>query len=138
MISAVLDTVIFVRCLLNPSSIPGRIIVDHVTEFQLIVSEPVLNEIHEVLLRPEIRRRVRAFSRVGGAAIRARLAGATVVQVGVIPRVARDRKDDVFLATAAAGNADYLVTEDNDLLVLGTYGATAIVDAAMFLRILGA
>jgi predicted nucleic acid-binding protein len=53
-----------------------------------------------------------------------------------VAAVSRDPKDDVFLATAKAGHATYLVTEDNDLLVLGSYEGTRIVDAATFLRLL--
>jgi len=47
-------------------------------------------------------------------------------------------KDDIFLVAAAAAHADYLVSEDNDLLVLGEYAGVRIVDAATFLAILEA
>jgi predicted nucleic acid-binding protein len=50
--------------------------------------------------------------------------------------MARDPKDDKFLATAKAVAADYLVSEDEDLLVLEEYEGTRIVNAAAFLRIL--
>lgn len=40
------------------------------------------------------------------------------------------------MATARAARADFLVSEDKDLLVLGTYDGTRIVDAATFLRAL--
>ncbi len=59
------------------------------------------------------------------------------VELTEIPAVARDPKDDKFLATAAVAGADYLVTEDDDLLVLGEYQGVKIVKAAAFLRILG-
>jgi PIN domain len=35
-----------------------------------------------------------------------------------LPLHSRDKKDDKFLACALGGNCDYLVTEDDDLLVL--------------------
>jgi predicted nucleic acid-binding protein len=38
--------------------------------------------------------------------------------VADIPQVTRDPKDDKFLATATAGEAGYLVSEDPDLLDL--------------------
>jgi uncharacterized protein len=38
---------------------------------------------------------------------------------GDIPALTRDPKDDYLLACAVVGQADYLVTGDDDLLVLG-------------------
>jgi putative PIN family toxin of toxin-antitoxin system len=48
----------------------------------------------------------------------------------------RDPKDDPMLACALAARADYLVTGDRDLLVLGKPFGVAIVTPAEFLRIL--
>ena len=39
----------------------------------------------------------------------------------VYPQVSRDPKDDKFLATAVASEADYVVSEDRDLLDLGAH-----------------
>ena len=54
--------------------------------------------------------------------------------VADIPQVPRDPKDDKFLATAMAGEADYLVSEDRDLLDLGEHQGIKIVDVATFLK----
>jgi uncharacterized protein len=54
--------------------------------------------------------------------------------VADIPQVTRDPKDDKFLATAMAGEADYLVSEDRDLLDLGEHQGIKIVDVATFLK----
>lgn len=49
-----------------------------------------------------------------------------------------DPDDNPLLATAAAGEADFLVTGDkSDLLVLGSVGRTRIVGAAAFVEELG-
>ena len=58
------------------------------------------------------------------------------VDIPSIPTISRDVKDDKFLATAEIAQADYLVTEDRDLLALNEYKGTLIIDAATFLRIL--
>lgn len=58
------------------------------------------------------------------------------IDLATMPYISRDRKDDKFLATAKAGGAAYVVSEDNDLLVLGAYEGIGIVDAAAFLRVL--
>jgi putative PIN family toxin of toxin-antitoxin system len=53
-----------------------------------------------------------------------------------IPAVTRDPKDDYLLAYALVGCADYLVTGDEDLLVLGNVGDLSIVSAREFVEIL--
>ena len=53
-----------------------------------------------------------------------------------IPVVTRDPKDDYLLAYALVGQADYLVTGDEDLLVLSEVGNLSIISAQEFLKIL--
>jgi putative PIN family toxin of toxin-antitoxin system len=48
-------------------------------------------------------------------------------------RVCRDSRDDKFFELAVAGNADYIITGDDDLLVLNPYRGIAILTAAEFL-----
>ena len=52
--------------------------------------------------------------------------------------VATHPEDDLILATAISGNADYLVTGDRQLLALGSYGGVRIVTPRDFLAILDA
>lgn len=58
---------------------------------------------------------------------------ATVRIVGIDPIIVRDPDDDAILACALAAQADYIVTGDSDLLVLGAYSGIRIVTAATFL-----
>ena len=53
-----------------------------------------------------------------------------------IPAVTRDPKDDYLLAYALVGQADYLVTGDRDLLVLGQVEHTRIVTARDFVEVI--
>jgi len=53
-----------------------------------------------------------------------------------VPEVGRDRKDDYLLAYALVGRADYLVSGDDDLLVLREVEDLKIVSPAEFARIL--
>ena len=50
--------------------------------------------------------------------------------------VATHPEDDLILATALSGQVDYLVTLDQQLLRLGSYGGVAMVSPAAFLSIL--
>ena len=51
--------------------------------------------------------------------------------------VCRDPYDDIFLAVAISGGASYLVTGDQDLLVLKNHADTRIVTVAEFLSLAG-
>ncbi|MDP9366078.1 MAG: putative toxin-antitoxin system toxin component, PIN family [Chloroflexota bacterium] len=138
MIRVVFDTVVFVRALLNRRGLWARLVFERAGEYRLVVSSPVVREALGVLRRPELARRFSTLPGRDPAAVLAVLAEADQAEVGAapIPRVARDPNDDVFLATARAGGAAYIVTEDDDLLVLGMYEGIRIVDAAAFLRVL--
>ncbi len=52
------------------------------------------------------------------------------------PAVGRDRKDDYLIPHALLGQADYLVTGDNDLVSLGEIETLRIVRPAQFLAVL--
>jgi putative PIN family toxin of toxin-antitoxin system len=49
--------------------------------------------------------------------------------------ICRDRDDNKFLNLATSGEARYLITGDNDLLILQRYGKTEIVTPREFLKI---
>lgn len=51
--------------------------------------------------------------------------------------ISRDPHDDMFLAVAASGGARYLVTGDQDLLVVKNYGNTQIITVSEFLSLEG-
>ena len=92
----------------------------------------------EVFSRPSLARKLNGIVGLDREAVIRVIEAATYVEPEHTPAVSRDPKDDKFLAAAMAATADYLVSEDNDLLVLGTYNATEIVTAAAFLRVLDA
>jgi putative PIN family toxin of toxin-antitoxin system len=52
------------------------------------------------------------------------------------PRISRDPYDDHVLAVAAQAKADYLITGDNDLLVLKEHADTLIIRPRQFWEIL--
>jgi putative PIN family toxin of toxin-antitoxin system len=107
-------------------------------DYKLYTCEQVAQEILDVLNRPKIRSR---FPHITDAEIRLvslLLDQAHHVEVKpeeILP-ICRDPKDDMFLACAKVANADYLVSEDNDLLVIGQHHATKIVNIIDFLSVL--
>jgi uncharacterized protein len=79
---------------------------------QLIVSNETVAEYLEILERLNVSpKRINTFSE----RIEKRLT-VTKVSLGKIPTKSRDADDNLFLATALVGKADFLITNDKDLL----------------------
>lgn len=58
-----------------------------------------------------------------------------MVDVEIVAPIVRDPKDDPILATAILGQCTYLVTGDDDLLVLGSVKGVKIITVNTFLNI---
>ena len=87
---------------------------------ELCVSSDVLNEIRDVLTRPQLQRRFSALTAEAVAAFLSRLNRFAHVIDNVQPVVSlpRDPKDEKYLNLAVAAGAVFLVSRDNDLLDL--------------------
>jgi predicted nucleic acid-binding protein len=59
-----------------------------------------------------------------------------VVSPASVPAFCRDPGDDKFLAAALAGEADYIVSEDLDLLSMGEYEGIRICDTRAMIDLL--
>lgn len=145
----VLDTVIFIRALLNPYGFSGRLLFEYLNDYCLVLSSQLIEEILEVLGRKEIIERfhlrqtnlpeamARLIKSIDSAEI-IEINRRTVLlrKIDKIPAISRDPKDDKFLATAKTAHADYLVSADKDLLDLKEYEGVEIIDVETFLQIL--
>ena len=81
-------------------------------KFQLILSRELVNEYLEVLGRLNV-----APEKITRLAERLKLRNTiTLVNLGARPKASRDPEDNFLLATAVAGKASFLVTNDRDLL----------------------
>lgn len=107
--------------------------------FLLLLSEEQFIELQDVFSRPSLLRRFR-LPLEELVKLRASLDTAERITPREISSiVVRDTKDEHVLAAAIGGNADYLVTGDNDLLVLrddARLGKLRIVTVAEFVAIL--
>ncbi len=134
---AVLDTVVFVRALINPHGVWGQLLEAH-GEYELVISPAILAEIVDVLNRPELRKR---FPRVSALPdvrrVLAIIETAEVVEPADVEPVCRDPNDDKFFACAVAGDADYIVSEDKDILAAGQHRGVRTIRATEFLALLG-
>ena len=134
---AVVDTNVIVSALIRPAGAAG-ILMRRLREgaFTAVFSPELIDEIAAVLCHPKIRTKYRTnpkdFEDI--AALFA-LRGDLVTCEERI-RLCRDPDDDFLLETAVSGNADYLVTGDEDLLSLKKLRQTKILKPAPFLAIL--
>ena len=117
-----IDTNVFISHLLSPqrASAINRIFSALVAgTFTLLVPEDLLVEIeHTVQARPHLVNRIRPEELAEFLHLLRVLSEEIHHIDGPIPAVTRDPKDDYLLAYALVGKADFLVTGDQDLLVL--------------------
>jgi|SRR5579884_2849827 len=116
----VLDTNLLVSGLISPAGTPNHLLrLWQADAFVLLVTPALQEEITEVLARPGIRRHFAlTTTEVEQILTRLSLAAEMVQPITSLPLSCRDPKDDMVLAAALGGKADYLVTGDQDLLVL--------------------
>jgi putative PIN family toxin of toxin-antitoxin system len=138
MIRAVFDTNIFLRALINPHSRCGRLLDEFAGDYELVFSPAIIREVMDVLHRPKLRAKLPQITQLDIASLIALFEQAEVVEPASEPSISRDPKDDKFLACAQAGDVQYLVTEDKDLLVLEKYDKTRICQPAEFITMLEA
>ena len=138
MLRAVLDTNVFLRSILNSSSPSGRLLGEFTGDYNLIVSQALIFEVLTVLSRPELQAHSPRVAHLDYASIMGFFERAELVEPEDILPVSRDPKDDMLLACAKAAAADYLVSEDKDLLVLKEYGGTIICRPTDFVAVLEA
>jgi uncharacterized protein len=132
--SAVLDTVILVRGLLDPFSWSGQILFQHGKRFTFVVSKEVVEEYLDVLHRPKVMSKFRETADRDIEAVFKLIRSAKSVEIHENPSISRDLNDDKFIATALASDAEYVVTQDKDLLVLREYEGISFVTSEEFLR----
>jgi len=116
----VLDTNVLVSGLLKRERIPGRLLqAVWDVSIELALSEPLLAELRAVLFYPKIRKRLVANGI--DTELFLELLPFFTIQVDLtgieVPRP-RDAADEMVLATLVAAGAEWLVSGDEDLLVL--------------------
>jgi putative PIN family toxin of toxin-antitoxin system len=125
---ATIDTNVFIRYLIRPSFAVKNLIETFwlTGVIQFVVAPELIEELTDVLQRKSIQRLVYADD--GQALLDALMQQAEILPaIGNAPVYTRDAKDDKFVACAIAGQADFLITFDEYLLVLRQVGVTRVV-----------
>lgn len=137
MIRIVIDANIFVRYLIRPSTVLKELLEIRWLndEVQVVTAPALIAEVTEVLRRPQIQ----AYIKPQEAQVildTIRRKAELLPPLGPVPPYTRDPKDDKFVACALLGNAHYLVSVDEDLLVLQQVSDIQIVTPYAFLRLI--
>ena len=127
----VVDTNALVSRLLLPDSVPGRAVRRAVDDAQILLSEPVMEELADVLGRAKFDSYVTVEHRQQFLRLLGRVA--EIVPIVYTVRECRDPRDDKFLELAVNGEADLIVTGDDDLLVLNPFRGIPIMTPAAYL-----
>ncbi len=131
MILVVIDTNIILSAL-GWGGTPGKVI-DLCLEgkCKMVVSQPILQEIEDVLNRP-------CFGFIASDLKKEFLITlsemAEIINPSTKISASRDPKDDKFIEVAIAAGAKYIVSGDKDLLTLKSYGTVTIITAAEFVK----
>jgi putative PIN family toxin of toxin-antitoxin system len=134
-IRAIIDTSVLIRYLIKPSAAIKELIEERWLgdEVQMVTALDLIAELEGVLKRDYIQTLIRTEE--GQALLDAITQKADILPpLGPVPAYTRDPKDDKFVACALVGDANYLITEDKDMLVLKMVGNVRIVTPYDFLR----
>ena len=137
-LKAVLDTNVLVSSLVAEQGPPRRIL-DAWLEgrYTLVTSLYLIDELVHVLSYPRIAKYLCLEEEELAAILTALLSEAQVTPGQILlPGVTRDPKDDAVVACAREGEADYIVSGDQYLLVLGEYEGIRVIAPRRFVEIL--
>ena len=127
----VFDTNVVVSAALLAGSVPRRVFDKAIDNGTILISVPVLLELAEVLSRKKLNKYLLEEERM--RFLIALLKEAEMIEVAETITDCRDEKDNKFLELAVSGNADYIVSGDDDLLVLNPFRGIPILTAREFL-----
>ena len=130
----VFDTNAIISALLFTTSVPGQAFTRSLDNGTVLISQPLVEELNDVLGRDKFNRYVKREERE--RFIDALVRELELVEITEVVQGCRDPKDDQILELAVNGNASWVVTGDNDLLVLNPFRGIQIVSPARLLELL--
>ena len=125
------DTNVLVSALLSAGSVPDRAVTAAENASALLASAATFDELENVLLRPKFAKVLSVETRLNY--VRRFRTIAEVVQPRSSIRICRDPRDNNFLELAVDGQADVIVSGDEDLLSLDPFQGIRILTPQAFL-----
>ena len=127
----ILDSNVILSAALFKTSPTRQTLDKAINNGQVILSEPTLAELYEIFDRPKFDKYLSKISR--DQFLNDFIAIAENIKILERFSACRDRKDDKFLELAVNGNADLIITGDQDLLVLNSFRNIKIITPSDFL-----
>jgi uncharacterized protein len=136
MMRVVLDTNQYVNALLKPDSNSARIItLVHEARLVLLLSPAIVDEVRRVLTHPKVKKlHGRTLKEIESIIVEVEKIALMTPGILKVDVVKDDLSDNIFLASAVEGNADYILSGDRHLKDLRIFRGIPIMDPAAFLR----
>lgn len=134
-VRVVLDTNVLISAALSPGGTSRRTVDTSFATCSVLLLEATFAELVDVIDRPHLRRYY-SEARKTGFLTQLKATAHWLKPAGLI-EAGRDPKDFKFLDLAVSGGADYLVSGDQDLLVLHPFEGIPILTPAQFLAEMG-
>jgi uncharacterized protein len=140
MIKIVLDTNVFISGLLTPGRAPAQLLELILSgKIKLVISPQIIQEIQRVIQYPGIvklmKKRQITREELEDAILKI-IRVATITSGAVnVQGVCADPDDDMFLAGALEGQADYIISGDHHLIDLKIYQGIKIIPPAAFIEL---
>lgn len=137
----VLDANVLTSALVNTAGVPGQLVTRLFADeaFEAIVSPMTLDELRRIVTYTRLRPSIHMDDDALAHWIEYFAIVSTVVEDEELPGtpvVKDDPDDDLCLAVATTGRAEYMVSGDRHLLTVGVYGSVTIVTPRQFLQLL--
>ena len=128
----VIDTNVLISAFLLEKSIPSQVLFKALAEHTVLTSGPALREIKEKLPNQKFDKYVDLPTRFGVALNFKKKA--LLIDIVHTVTACRDFKDNKYLELALSGQADCIITGDQDLLILNPFKNIPIIKPREFLN----
>lgn len=129
----ILDTNTILSAALTPKSISYQAVQKASLHFQIVLSTPIWNEIQDIFSRKKFEKYISEESRL--IFLTSLKQNAVFIEPTEIITDCRDSKDNKFLELAVASDAHFIITGDEDLLILNPYRNIMILKSGDFLNL---
>ena len=130
----VFDTNVIVSALLFNTSVPEHAFSRSLDTGTILISQSQVEELNDVLGRDKFNRYVTREERE--SFLESLIGESELVEITEAVEACRDPEDDRILELAVNGNASFVITGDDDLLVLNPFRSIHIVTPARLLELL--
>jgi putative PIN family toxin of toxin-antitoxin system len=128
-VKAVFDTNVLIAAFLTEGLCSGLLLRARKQAFNLVLCDDIIREFEDILIK-KFKLASTDISEI--LSIVSEAASEIIHKLGPIPNICRDPNDDMIIACAIDAAADYIVTGDEDLLILKNYKDIVIINPRNF------